>query len=166
MYRSNFPYHPSQKEQYEPMGFADDGNTETAWIEVPSNLQLLYLQKLGGGGPFSAICTWSECLTVGSLVESLLQSSVIQAPDRLDREWVWDSLQYASPEESTLIMIKQQCRVLAIPHETCVKDLWRGAKWPNADELAFEDLQCRGQDRTKLMVSLSVGDMILTCMSY
>ncbi|KDQ06106.1 hypothetical protein BOTBODRAFT_181885 [Botryobasidium botryosum FD-172 SS1] len=124
-------------------------------LHIPFMIRAPYLLDPVRRNKFSGVVPYSEAgcpglgtkgQMVGTIVENLFSSWAITACGRLDEKpaFTQNVVDHSSPAKVSILLMTHRSRLLVIPHNTKIKDIWAGAKWPRTEEegdLPFRDLR-------------------------
>jgi len=141
--RQYFPYGPGGKDSVSCVTKLITKGEQSV-MQIPIGIRAPYFEDPPGSGmKFGAIITMLETRTLGAQMQNIFASAVIGS-SAATREWMRKAVDYDSGEDSKIIMVTHRSRLLVIPRNTVLSDIFRGSFWPRKPEdgpIAFTDLR-------------------------
>lgn len=91
------------------------------------------------GRRFSGKMLVPEYATLGEYIQGMIQGYCIEHGP--SRTWIHQALNHENGQDAQLLIVTKNARVLGIPWNTKVGDLWPGAKWPRSSPTPFRLLR-------------------------
>lgn len=91
------------------------------------------------GRRFSGRMLIPEYGTLGEFIQGMIQGYCMQHGP--SRTWIHQALNHENEQDAQLLIVTKNARVLGIPWNTQVGDLWSGAKWPRSSPCPFRLLR-------------------------